>query len=103
MKSKVKVWMGALLALLTLGACQSLSSKKDGVWVADVRSAIEKDSPFSMKEDVMGIEYIPLETTDSCLISNVTYLVMDDDFIFLQNGKTDQIFKLTDRESLSVR
>lgn len=95
MKNKVKVLMGTLLALLTLGACQSFSSKKDEVWVADVRSAMTKDTPFSMKEDVVGIEYIPLETTDSCLISNVTYLVMDDDFIFIQNGKTDQIFKFT--------
>lgn len=50
---------------------------------------------FSMKDDVMGIEYIPLETTDSCLISNLTYLIMDDDFIFVQNGKTDQVFKFT--------
>ena len=95
MKNKVKVLMVALLALLTLGACQSFSSKKDEVWWADVRSAMTKDTPFSMKEDVVGIEYIPLETTDSCLISNVTYLVMDDDFIFIQNGKTDQIFKFT--------
>lgn len=42
MKNKVKVLMGALLALLTLGACQSFSSKKDEVWVADVRSAMTK-------------------------------------------------------------
>ena len=69
--------------------------RKEGFWVADVRSAMEQNTPFSMKDDVMGIEYIPLETTDSCLISNLTYLIMDDDFIFVQNGKTDQVFKFT--------
>ena len=69
--------------------------RKKDVWVADVRSAMEQNTPFSMKDDVMGIEYIPLETTDSCLISNLTYLIMDDDFIFVQNGKTDQVFKFT--------
>mgnify|MGYP001251131227 FL=1 len=69
--------------------------RKEDVWVADVRSAMEQNTPFSMKDDVMGIEYIPLETTDSCLISNLTYLIMDDDFIFVQNGKTDQVFKFT--------
>ena len=102
MKNKVKVLMGALLALLTLGACQSFSSKKDEVWVADVRSAMTKDTPFSMKEDVVGIEYIPLETTDSCLISNVTYLVMDDDSLF-KMGRRTRFLNLPDRESLSVR
>ena len=69
--------------------------RKEGCLLADVRSAMEQNTPFSMKDDVMGIEYIPLETTDSCLISNLTYLIMDDDFIFVQNGKTDQVFKFT--------
>lgn len=94
MKNKAQVWIGVVLTLLILGACQSASLEKKDVWVADVRSAMEQNTPFSMKDDVMGIEYIPLETTDSCLISNLTYLIMDDDFIFVQNGKTDQVFKL---------
>ena len=95
MKNKAQVWIGVVLTLLILGACQSASLEKKDVWVADVRSAMEQNTPFSMKDDVMGIEYIPLETTDSCLISNLTYLIMDDDFIFVQNGKTDQVFKFT--------
>ena len=89
MKNKAQVWIGVVLTLLILGACQSASLEKKDVWVADVRSAMEQNTPFSMKDDVMGIEYIPLETTDSCLISNLTYLIMDDDFIFVQNGKTE--------------
>ena len=69
MKNKAQVWIGVVLTLLILGACQSASLEKKDVWVADVRSAMEQNTPFSMKDDVMGIEYIPLETTDSCLIS----------------------------------
>ena len=90
-----KCFLLLYLCFEILGACQSASLEKKDVWVADVRSAMEQNTPFSMKDDVMGIEYIPLETTDSCLISNLTYLIMDDDFIFVQNGKTDQVFKFT--------
>lgn len=95
MRNKVQVWLGAFVALLLLGSCQSESRQSDGVWMVDVRSAIQKETPFSMKEDVTGIEYIPLETTDSCLISNIVELIMDDDFIFVHNGKTDRIFQFT--------
>lgn len=97
MKNKAKVGMNLFITLLTVSSCQLKSPEKQEVWVADVRSAIQKETPFSMKDDVEGIEYIPLETTDSCLISNVTALIMDDEFIFLQNGKTDQNFQFTRR------
>lgn len=88
---------------MILGACQSASLEKKDVWVADVRSAMEQNTPFSMKDDVMGIEYIPLETTDSCLISNLTYLIMDDDFIFVQMVRQTRYLNLPDKESLYVR
>lgn len=102
MRNKAKVCMNLFIALLVVSSCQLRSPEKDGVWVADVRSAIQKETPVSMKEDVEGIEYIPLETTDSCLISNVTALIMDDEFIFVQNGKTDQNFLFT-RQGKFVR
>lgn len=102
MRNKAKVCMNLFIALLVVSSCQLRSPEKEGVWVADVRSAIQKETPVSMKEDVEGIEYIPLETTDSCLISNVTALIMDDEFIFVQNGKTDQNFQFT-RQGKFVR
>lgn len=102
MRNKAKVCMNLFIALLIVSSCQLKSSEKDGVWVADVRSAMQKETPVSMKEDVAGIEYIPLEMTDSCLISNVTGLIMDDEFIFVQNGKTDQNFQFT-RQGKFVR
>ena len=53
MKNKAQVWIGVVLTLLILGACQSASLEKKDVWVADVRSAMEQNTPFSMKDDVM--------------------------------------------------
>lgn len=58
---------------------------------------------FSMKDDVMGIEYIPLETTDSCLISNLTYLIMDDDSSLFKMVRQTRYLNLPDKESLYVR
>ena len=51
MKNKAQVWIGVVLTLLILGACQSASLEKKDVWVADVRSAMEQNTPFSMKDE----------------------------------------------------
>lgn len=95
MKNKAQVWMGLFIALQVLSSCHSKSSHTDGMWVADIRSAIGKETPVSMKEDVESIEYIPLEATDSSLVSNITDLVMNHEFIFLQNGRAQQILQYT--------
>lgn len=102
MKNETKVWLGISIILLFLTSCQSGPLQKDGVWNVDLRSAIQKEIPISMAEDVTGVEYIPLETTDSCLISNITDLIMDDEYIFVQNGRTQQILQFT-RQGKFVR
>lgn len=82
-----------ITVMLCCGCSPQHSPMNVGVLIADVRSAIQTESPFSMKDDVKSIEYIPLETTDSCLVSNITSLIADDDYIFLGNGKTSQVFQ----------
>lgn len=95
-----------LLPLITVILCCACSSQhspmNDGLLIADVRLAIQTESPFSMKDDVQSIEYIPLETTDSCLISNISSLIADDDYIFLGNGKTSQVLQF-DRQGKFIR
>lgn len=103
MKNEKKVCIGIFVAfILLLSSCQSGNTQVDGVWVADVREAIQTKTPISMKEDVESIEYIPLETLDSCLVSNITDLLMDDEFIFIQNGRSQQILQFT-RQGKFVR
>ena len=88
--------ISTLLLASLLGACSSDKHvSTNEIRTVDVRSAMEKESPFSMKEDVESIEYIPLETTDSCLISNTSSLIADDNYIFLSNGKTSQVFQFS--------
>ena len=91
-----KEFISTLLLASLLGACSSDKHvSTNEIWTVDVRSAMEKESPFSMKEDVESIEYIPLETTDSCLISNTSSLIADDNYIFLSNGKTSEVFQFS--------
>ena len=98
---KKNFYAAMLGAGLLLTGCQNQPSARH-LWVADVREAIRTETPVSLKEDVASVSYVPLETTDSCLISNVSNLVMDDEFIFVENGKTQQIFQFT-REGKYVR
>lgn len=95
MKNKCKLWLSLFLALQIFTSCRQAASESQGMWVADVRTALAKETPISMKEDVTGIEYIPLETNDSCLVSNIMTLVMNDEFIFLQNGRPEKILQYT--------
>ena len=94
---KKNFYAAMLGAGLLLTGCQNQPSARH-LWVADVREAIRTETPVSLKEDVASVSYVPLETADSCLISNVSNLVMDDEFIFVENGKTQQIFQLPVRE-----
>ena len=88
--------ISTLLLASLLGACSSDKHvSTNEIRTVDVRSAMEKESPFSMKEDVESIEYIPLETTDSCLISNTSSLIADDNYIFF--------VKWQDKPSLSIQ
>lgn len=95
MKNKFQAWLGVFLVLQVISSCSPSPSQTEEIWTVDIRTALQKETPVSIKEDVAGIEYIPLETNDFCLVSNITALVMNDEFIFLQNGKTQQIFQYT--------
>ena len=85
-------FLAILIATMICGGCSPYrSTSGNEVPVIDVRSAIQHESPFSIKDDVKSIEYIPLETTDECLISNIIDLKADDNYLFIQNGKTSEI------------
>ena len=88
-----------LSVFLSLGmlACQSEQQTGLEVPVIDVRTAMQKDLPISLKSDVERIEYIPLQTDDPYLISNLLNLQVSKDFLFMYNGKTAQILQFDKR------
>lgn len=82
-------------------ACHSHQGLEESP-VIEVRTGMESDSPVSLKNDVESIEYIPLETRDSCLISNLLNLQVSEDYLFMYNGKTGQILQF-DRKGKFIR
>ena len=80
-------------ATLSLVACQPGRQAGPELPVVGVRTALEGENPISLKEDVEHIEYIPLETNDSCLVSNPLDLQVSADFLFMYNGKTGQVLQ----------
>jgi hypothetical protein len=93
-----------LSIFLSLGmlACQSEQQTALEAPVIDVRTAMQKDLPISLKSDVERIEYIPLQTDDSYLISNLLNLQVSKDFLFMYNGKTSQILQF-DKQGKFIR
>lgn len=92
-----------LLSCFAFGlvACQSGQQISETPAIG-VRTAIQQENPISLKNDVQSIEYIPLETNDSCLVSNALNLQVSADFLFMYNGKTGQVLQF-DRKGKFVR
>lgn len=70
--------------------------------VLDIRLAIQQNKSIAFKEEVESVEYIPLETNDSCLISNLLNLQVSDHYLFMYNGKTKQVLQF-DRAGKFIR
>lgn len=85
------------LSSACLYSCQSDNQSSTEMLVAPVRSLLKENKSISLKDDIEKISYIPLETTDSCLISNAFIIKMDKnkEYMFIYNGKTDQVFQFS--------
>lgn len=82
-----------LSVCMAISSCHHNTRSSDGSLLVPMRESIQKNSSISLKDDVAKVEYIPLETADSCLISNILSLQICKDYIFVYNGKTDQVLQ----------
>ncbi|MEG1615316.1 MAG: 6-bladed beta-propeller [Bacteroidales bacterium] len=87
---------------VTLLGCQPKQQPSSQIPVLDVRTIIGKESSIELKKEIAHVEYIPLETNDSCLISNLLNLQLSDEYLFMYNGKTRQVLQF-DRKGKFVR
>jgi len=69
-------------------------SEKEGVleekiiYNIDIRSAVESDKQLVKLSDLADkITYIPLETNNNCLLTKISYLHLNEDFIFVSDTK----------------
>ncbi|MDY3069170.1 MAG: 6-bladed beta-propeller [Parabacteroides sp.] len=92
---KTKLFISLFLVSICLYSCQTDTKSSAETYVIPVRSLLKENNIISIKDDIERITYIPLETTDSCLISNAFIVKMDKnkENIFVYNGKTDQVFQ----------
>jgi len=82
------------LTLLFTNSCQKRSQVDSGIITLDIRNALQhSEKVISLQEDIKNVEYIPLETNDSCLISNILDMQISKDYIFIYNGKTSDILQ----------
>lgn len=90
------------ISLSLLMACHPGKKDVTGCSRVDMRKALAAGSPVSLKEEIAKIEYIPLETNDSCLISNILGLQITKDYIFTFQGRDGAICQF-DRSGKFIR
>lgn len=70
------------VSLCILMACKSEEKNVSGCVAVDMRKALATENSISLKDEIAGIEYIRLETNDSCLASRILDLQITNDYIF---------------------
>ena len=79
-----------------IGSCQQPSDNNpDNIFNLEVREKQNAEDSIPLDEDIESIQYIPLETNESCFISNALDLQISDQYIFVYNGKTEQILQFS--------
>lgn len=97
------VYLLLFTSLLLINSCQSKKQMNPDILTIDVRYGIKHNKPtISLDDDIKSIEYIPLETNDSCLIGNILDLRISEDYIFIYNGKASEVLQF-DKKGHFVR
>lgn len=91
------------LSLSLLMACQTGSKDISECAAVDMRKALATESPISLKDEIAAIEYIHLETNDSCLASNILDLQVTNDYIFAFQGRGGGAIFQFDRNGKFIR
>lgn len=90
---KKHLFLGVAAALITGVACRPVDKKSGEVTDIPVEEALRQHAPLSLKEDIEKIEYIPLETNDSCLVSNILDLAITAEYLFVYQGKENKVYQ----------
>lgn len=95
-KSVIKVLCMVLSLCIVLYSCNSASKNED---IQNVPVIDWSENLSTVKLDIAelaNVKYIPLETTDSCLIDVITGVAIGDDTIVLTDSKQDCVFIFDD-------
>lgn len=80
------LWI-VLTCLFVLYSCTHKDDYDDEVFNLDIRSATsQKPETFNLSDLASNINYIPLETNDSCLLRRIAKILLINDHIFITDG-----------------
>ena len=78
----------SFLGACLLAACADTARQPAGdMAVIDVAAAMDNLAPLKLSELGATVRYVPLQTTDSCLIGNKPTLTVAGDYILVQSGE----------------
>lgn len=80
-----------IFAMLLLASCNGAQQTSE-VDLIDIAGGMEKLTELKVSDLGKTIRYIPLETTDSCLIGDFPNIKLLDDKIMVYNGKQCLLF-----------
>lgn len=82
-----KKWMYVMGAACLLAACRPAAEKGDGTLaVIDAAAAYEQQTELKVSDLGQHVRYVPLETTDSCLVgNNPKIMVLEKQLVVLTN------------------
>lgn len=92
-----------ITTLLLLMACQSGKHDSAMVTSIEIRDALAIETPISIKEDIDSIEYVTLETNDSCLMRKVKCVQITKDYIFAVQCASGNSICQFDRKGRFIR
>ncbi|WP_418439532.1 6-bladed beta-propeller [Barnesiella intestinihominis] len=86
------IWTGICIVFVVITACTSSFEKKESN--EEVITVLNSTNPLQvdLKDMVDSIEYIVLETTDSCLLSDILCVKRDGAFYFVRDTKGLYVF-----------
>ena len=97
-----KFWMYAVCTICLMAACtESQHFTTEGLCLVDVASAMENQTELKISDLGNDVCYIPLETTDSCLIGNDPKLLLLDKHIVVYTRKDCFLFNKTNGKFIS--
>ena len=78
----------SFLGACLLAACADTARQPAGdMAVIDVAVAMDNLAPLKLSELGSTVRYVPLQTTDSCLVGNKPSLTVAGDYILVQSGE----------------
>lgn len=96
MNFHIYIILASLISLFLNVSCQSIGTNNNEVALSDdvkkIVVTLDNDSPILVSDFIDSIRYVPLETSDQCLIQNIDQLEIYNDNIIILDQTTNSIF-----------